>query len=53
MGVERKEDEVDRWQWGGESFTVKNAYQSLIEGEGEDTNWAGDVWSPLIPSRLS
>jgi hypothetical protein len=38
---------------GGESYTVKNAYQSLIEGESEDPTWARDLWSPLIPSRLS
>jgi hypothetical protein len=53
MGIERKEDEDDRWKWGGGNYSVKIAYQSLIEGEGEDPNWAGEVWSPLIPLRLS
>ncbi|GAU51692.1 hypothetical protein TSUD_415060 [Trifolium subterraneum] len=53
MGVERKEEEADSWQWGGESYTVKNAYLTLIEGECEATTWVGDVWSPLIPLRLS
>ncbi|GAU29104.1 hypothetical protein TSUD_58700 [Trifolium subterraneum] len=53
MGVERKEEESDSWQWGGESYTVKNVYLLLIEGEGEVSTWVGDVWSPLIPLRLS
>ncbi|PNY15474.1 ribonuclease H [Trifolium pratense] len=32
LGVVRKEEEEDRWQWGGESYTVKNAYLYLTEG---------------------
>jgi hypothetical protein len=53
LGIERKEDRVDRWQWGGECYTVKMAYQSLIEGEGEEPIWTRDVWNPLIPMRFS
>ncbi|PNX77626.1 DNA-directed RNA polymerase, partial [Trifolium pratense] len=52
-GSERKEEEADSWQWGGESYIVKNAYMSLIEGDSEDPTCAGDVWNPLIPLRLS
>ncbi|MCI09895.1 receptor-like kinase [Trifolium medium] len=55
LGVRRAESEGDCWKWREESFTVKEAYQLLIEGEEEDEecDWARDVWNQLVPSNMS
>jgi hypothetical protein len=52
LGVVRTEEE-DRWQWGGESYTVKNPYLSLSESGREEPIWTKEVWNALIPSKLS
>jgi hypothetical protein len=53
LGVARKEEEEDQWQWVVEKYKVKKAYMSLSRCESEDLIWTKDVWSPLIPTKLS
>ncbi|MCI67617.1 hypothetical protein A2U01_0088876, partial [Trifolium medium] len=53
LGVVRKEEDEDRWQWGGERYSVKNAYLYLTEDECEEPGWVKEVWSSLILTRMS
>lgn len=34
-------------------YTVKVAYYCFSEDDAEEVVWAKDVWSPLIPLRMS
>jgi hypothetical protein len=52
-GIERSEVDEDCWMWGEANYTVKDAYFLLIEEEGEECEWIKDVWSPLIPTKMS
>ncbi|GAU15807.1 hypothetical protein TSUD_236230 [Trifolium subterraneum] len=55
LGVKRAESVGDEWKWGEEDYSIKEAYQLLTEGEGEEEggDWFKDVWNQLIPSNLS
>ncbi|MCI02099.1 receptor-like protein kinase ANXUR2 [Trifolium medium] len=53
LGVERKEEEEDRWQWGGECYTVKNTYISLIEGESEELNWTKEADVVMLKLKIT
>jgi hypothetical protein len=56
LGVKRVESEGDSWKWRDDAYSVKVAYQSLIddeEEEEEEHDWYKDVWNQLIPSNMS
>ncbi|MCI28848.1 cytochrome P450, partial [Trifolium medium] len=59
FGVQRVESEGDCWKWREEEYSVKEAYQLLIEDkeeeeeEEEDQDWYKEVWNQLIPSNMS
>jgi hypothetical protein len=52
LGVVRTREE-DRWQWGGESYTVKNTYLPLSESGREEPIWTKEEWNALISLKLS
>jgi hypothetical protein len=56
FSVKMSVSEGDSWKWGEESYTVKEAYQVIKEGEedGEpECVWYRDVWNKLIPLNMS
>ncbi|MCI01762.1 H+-transporting two-sector ATPase alpha/beta subunit central, partial [Trifolium medium] len=54
LGVKRVESKGDGWKWREEEYTVKEAYNLLIEKEEEEEqDWFKDVWNQLIPSNMS
>lgn len=49
-----REEVEDKWEWSRNSYSVKEAYASIVDGvsiivEGELAN----VWSHLIPLKVS
>ncbi|PNX87128.1 hypothetical protein L195_g043214, partial [Trifolium pratense] len=55
LGVKRVESEGDCWKWGDDSYSVKDAYHLLTEGEEDEVEceWFKDVWNQPIPSNMS
>ncbi|MCH83704.1 glutamate-gated kainate-type ion channel receptor subunit GluR5 [Trifolium medium] len=54
MMIEEEGVKMIKWRWRRNLYQwEKELVESLIEGEEEDPTWAGEVWRPLIPLRLS
>jgi hypothetical protein len=53
LGVERRDEVSDKWQWVDSNYSVKEAYIQLTEEDGFEVEWANEIWNPLIPAKMS
>lgn len=49
-----REEVEDKWEWSRNSYSVKDAYTSIVDGVSINVeNELANVWSHLIPLKVS